>query len=110
MDEEDLEYWKEKAIAAEEELKDHQETSAELEAELERELKEKEDQLKTWQQKFSSLDTESERTIERLTNQFGESSGRLERFEKDYSGIVEIDAKLAVLPKICPRMLVWVFF
>jgi len=87
MDEEDLEYWKEKAIAAEEELKDHQETSAELEAELERELKEKEDQLKTWQQKFSSLDTESERTIERLTNQFGESSGRLERFEKDYSAL-----------------------
>jgi len=87
MDEEDLEYWKEKAIAAEEELKDHQETSAELEAELERELKEKEDQLKTWQQKFSSLDTESERTIERLTNQFGESSVRLERFEKDYSAL-----------------------
>lgn len=85
MDEDDIEYWKEKALAAEEELRDHQETSAELEAELERELKEKEDQLKTWQQKFSSLDTESERTIERLTNQFEESSGRLERLEKDYS-------------------------
>lgn len=87
MDEDDIEYWKEKALAAEEELRDHQETSAELEAELERELKEKEDQLKTWQQKFSSLDTESERTIERLTNQFEESSGRLERLEKDYSAL-----------------------
>lgn len=87
MDEDDIEYWKEKALLAEEELKDHQETSAELEAELERELKEKEDQLLAIQNKFSNLQTESERTIDRLTSQFTESSGKLERLEKDYSAL-----------------------
>ena len=85
MDGDDIEYWKEKALLAEEELKDHQETSAELEAELERELKEKEDQLLAIQNKFSNLQTESERTIDRLTSQFTESSGKLERLEKDYN-------------------------
>jgi len=86
-EEENIEYWKEKALAAEEELKDHQETSAELEAELERELKEKEEQLASWQQKFSNLENDSERTIERLTGQYTESSGKLERLEKDYSAL-----------------------
>jgi len=86
-EEENIEYWKEKALAAEEELRDHQETSAELEAELERELKEKEEQLASWQQKFSNLENDSERTIERLTGQYTESSGKLERLEKDYSAL-----------------------
>ena len=95
MDEEDnIEYWKEKALAAEEELRDHQETSAELEAELERELKEKEEQLASWHQKFSNLENDSERTIERLTGQYTESSGKLERLEKDYRKLPEI-TKLA---------------
>lgn len=82
-DSQDIEFWRSRALAAEQELEEHQETSAELEAELEKELKEKEEQLRSWQHKYNQLETENSREIERLQDSNQEHSTRGEHLERD---------------------------
>jgi len=83
----DLDFWKQRALAAELELEEHQETSAELEAELEKELKEKEAQLRQWQQKYQQLDNDTGRELERLQTDVKEYTQQVERLEAENEDI-----------------------
>lgn len=78
----DVEEWKARALAAEQELEEHQETSAELEAELEKELAEKEEQLKVWQSKYQQLDAELGGANERQALRLREATQTVEKLER----------------------------
>lgn len=71
--------WEQRALAAEEELQEYQQTSAEFEAELERELQEKERELQQWRTKFEQLQFESSNTIQRQSTSATENNAKIER-------------------------------
>ena len=55
--------WKSRCLEAEKELNEYQTTSAEFEAELEKELQEKEQELLVLSKKYYQLQHETEKTI-----------------------------------------------